>query len=340
MLSGLITLVLLFSTPISVFAQVAYPVRDIGVVIETERRMNQRIEAIDDLFRLLLEYQQLENWSEVEAIKLQLEALGVVQLSPQEIQAFVAEIESNDMAPFVTPPQTANNMFFSAQFGTANHIIQRITALPTSNGSGLRTVASATTRTTNNHGLAWTTAVRIGVGAAVGSINWKAAVGVTIFEAVSGFISGINPTQTVRMHDNTVFHSWAIDLTATFYFVRRAGQPAEVGRLSLAGHTGARGSVHHSAMITWTGDGPHFNPTHYNVTLPVDIAHRYSASARQSLAIQNFERIEVSLPWQSRMILPSISYPFFLDIGDIVIEGFDRVAGRVRPRTFTCFLGF
>lgn len=186
---------------------------------------------IDSLFEERAELICLEKWDEVESIDQQLESLGVEKLTAAEVDERFGSIDG--ATPYVSTPPSTNVTWFSGRInytymGTT-YEIQTLTAQPNEHDSSLKKSGFRTLSSTYK----WKVGFMNLVSVLVSSIpveNKKVALAMTVYEGLSGFVSGVSKTTEISSAE--IVYSYAHTTTATFKYVKVKGQSDDYQVLS------------------------------------------------------------------------------------------------------------
>ncbi|WP_143482950.1 hypothetical protein [Pseudoflavonifractor sp. An85] len=175
---------------------------------------------VDELLEKRAEFICLEQWDNVASIDQQLEQLGVEKLTAQEVEEHFVSV-----TPYVSTPVSSNVTWFSSRrdytYGGVIYEVQTLTAQPNQNNSQLKTSGSRAIASSYKWKAGAMNALSVVGSALVGEIP-GASLYLTVFETVSGFVSGISKTTEISSAE--IVYSYAHTTTASFKYVKVKGQ--------------------------------------------------------------------------------------------------------------------
>lgn len=221
---------------------------------EIEDLFDQRASLLAQIFGNQGVQAQNARINALNAIDMQLARKGVTFLSLEEVNAqfpetklskeqslsgkAVGELQCDTATPFVETPDSAVNTWASYRStytsGGVTYNIQKLVAQPTSTSSPLTDIGSRTITFSKNWQAGVTNVLSTLAGATVGGFVEEipgASLGLTLFDAVKSFLTGIETTTEVDVPN--IAYSWASVTTASFVYVRKSNETDEYQWLSL-----------------------------------------------------------------------------------------------------------
>lgn len=200
--------------------------------------------AIQELFEeraLLLLHESIDTL-QLNRIDQELINLGVEFLTESQVQKLLIEATINEyiqegrpVPRFINVPSSTNNNWTSSivtltHSNNVRYDVQRITV--TARNSNSSQSIPMTTRTVNfsrNWQAGAVNVLAVGVSHTAGQIPLLSNL-ISFFDAVSGFAQGISRTTEVSVPH--IAYIWHGNATTVFTFVRLAGQPSSIGRMT------------------------------------------------------------------------------------------------------------
>lgn len=194
----------------------------------------------------------------METVEEQLAALGVEELTPEEVEEKF--INTGEVVPYVSVPASSSVTWMSSRqtytYNGVRYEIQTLTAQPSTNRTSCLT-------TKGNRDVNYNYQVTAGlvnmvstgatalVSSAVKNIS-GANIALTVYDAIKGFASGVSRTSKVSVSDATYRYTHAT--TVTFKYVKKVGQSDDKQCLSYISNKGITAlTCTYSFYISTTG---------------------------------------------------------------------------------------
>ena len=236
--------------PISASAEGADNLQRIESMPSIDDDMMAHNAIIDALFVELLYYRRANDTVNAARINSQLEALGVVEMTHEQVVEVIRASEGLCDATNVPLPSSGRTTFHQRVTYNGQYRMQTITALPSVNTSPLTSVGRADINYNVNNVQAVSVAVlRVGVSAGVGTISGPIAVGITIFDMIGAGVSGFTPHVRVTSGATPPRYDWDVNVIANFHFVSRTNNPHQSHLVAVV--TNAQGWVRYTGTYEW-----------------------------------------------------------------------------------------
>lgn len=207
---------------------------------------------IDTLLDKRAELICLNKWDELDSIDMQLESLGVEKLTPAEVEERFCNIDG--AAPRVSTPVSNNVTWLSNRtnytYGGVTYEIQTLTAQPNQNNSNLKVVGNRAIASKNK----WSIGIMNGltvIGSTLAGEIPGATLALTVYDTVSGFVSGISKTTEISSAE--ILYSYSHTTTASFKYVKIKGQSDDSQVLTYISTNGTTSVGYQYPTFTYSG---------------------------------------------------------------------------------------
>lgn len=218
---------------------------------------------IDELLENRAEFICLEQWDKVASIDQQLEQLGVEKLTAQEVAERFASA-----TPYVSTPVSSNVTWLSSRtdytYGGVTYEIQTLTAQPNQNNSNLKDSGSRAIASSYKWSAGMMNALSV-VGSSLAGEIPGASLVLSVYDTVSGFVSGISKTTEISAAE--IVYSYAHTTTASFKYVKVKGQSDDYQSLTYISTKGTTAVGYQYPTFTYSGGSAKPNVIQGNRTI-------------------------------------------------------------------------
>jgi len=205
---------------------------------------------IDALFMELVYYRRANDTMNEARINSQLEALGVVEMTHDQVVEVMIASEGLCDATNVPLPSSGRTTFHQRVTYNGQYRMQTITALPAGNTSPLLSAGSLYINDNVNNVRSISVAVlRASVSAGVGKIEGALALGKTAYSVIKSSVSGFTPEIQVTSGVVRPRYVWEVHVSTNFHFVSRTNNPHHSQLVAIV--TNAWGWVVYSNTYAW-----------------------------------------------------------------------------------------
>lgn len=221
---------------------------------------------IDVLLEKRAELICLDKWNEVEVIDQQLEKLGVEKLTQAEVEARFGDVSGS--TPYVSTPSSKNVTWLSSRtdytYGGVTYEIQTLTAQPNQNDSNLKDSGSKAIASSYKWKAGIMNAISV-VGSSLAGEIPGASLVLSVYDSVSGFVSGISKTTEISSAE--IVYSYAHTTTVSFKYVKVKGQSDDKQSLTYISTKGTTAVGYQYPTFSYSGGAAKPNVIQGNRTI-------------------------------------------------------------------------
>lgn len=261
---------------------------------DNEEYQIQKIEAeqtkIDELLDRRAELVSLEKFDEVENVEQELASLGVEKLTPEEVQTQFGN--TNTPNTRINVPVSNNVTWLSQRvdyphYGTT-YEVQTLIAQANEKNSDLKKSGSLAVSSSYSWEVGFMNLITALATSAAGQLSSGASLAVTVYDSVSGLVSGIS--KTTKISSASVVYTYSHVTTATFKYVKEKGHPDMLQELTFASTKGLTTIGYQYPAFNYSGGSVTPNviqgqrtlvstPKNYNSTLAAVEQYNYEMGA-------------------------------------------------------------